>query len=138
LENVLARAVILSDGPAICVEELGLPGVVTPQGATPIPEGTRMPYHDSMEAHSRWLITEALRRTGWNQTQAAASLKLQRTYLTKLMKQKIPQSHQRSGAVLTERIGRVITRCEYGRCVSKVEADETGFLSGRTFAQIVP
>ncbi|NOS79054.1 MAG: sigma-54-dependent Fis family transcriptional regulator [Nitrospira sp.] len=88
LENVLARAVILSDGSVIRVEELGLPGVVTPQGATPVPEGTRMPYHDSMEAHSRWLITEALRRTGWNQTQAAASLKLQRTYLTKLMKQK--------------------------------------------------
>lgn len=88
LENVLARAVILSDGPVIHAEELGLPGVVTPQGATPIPEGTSLPYHDSMEAHSRWLITQALRRTGWNQTQAAVCLKLQRTYLTKLMKQK--------------------------------------------------
>ena len=41
-----------------------------------------------MEAHSRWLITEALRRMGWNQTRAAGLLKLQRTYLTKLMKQK--------------------------------------------------
>lgn len=88
LENVLARAVILSDGVVIHAQELGLPGVVTPQGATPIPQGTSLPYHDSMEAHSRWLITEALRRTGWNQTQAAGFLKLQRTYLTKLMKQK--------------------------------------------------
>jgi DNA-binding NtrC family response regulator len=88
LENVLARAVILSDGPVIQAEELGLPGVATPQGAPPIPEGTSLPYHDSMEAHSRWLITQALRRTGWNQTQAAVFLKLQRTYLTKLMKQK--------------------------------------------------
>ena len=88
LENVLARAVILSDGSVIHAEELGLPGIVAPQGAPPIPEGTSLPYHDSMEAHSRWLITQALRRTGWNQTQAAVFLKLQRTYLTKLMKQK--------------------------------------------------
>jgi DNA-binding NtrC family response regulator len=88
LENVLARAVILSDGSVIHAEELGLPGIVAPQGAPPIPEGTSLPYHDSMEAHSRWLITQALRRTGWNQTQAAVILKLQRTYLTKLMKQK--------------------------------------------------
>lgn len=89
LENVLARAVILSDGSVIHVEELGLSGIVASQGALPVPEGTSLPYHDSMEAHSRWLITEALRRTGWNQTQAAAFLKLQRTYLTKLMKQKM-------------------------------------------------
>jgi DNA-binding NtrC family response regulator len=41
-----------------------------------------------MESHSRWLITEALRRTGWNQTKAAAILKLQRTYFTRLLKQK--------------------------------------------------
>ena len=88
LENVLARAMILSDGPVIQAEELGLPGIVTPQGAPPVPEGKSLPYHDSMEAHSRWLITQALRRTGWNQTQAAVLLKLQRTYLTKLMKQK--------------------------------------------------
>jgi len=88
LENVLARAMILSDGPVIQAEELGLPGIVTPQGAPPVPEGKSLPYHDSMEAHSRWLITQALRRTGWNQTQAAVFLKLQRTYLTKLMKQK--------------------------------------------------
>lgn len=88
LENVLARAMILSDGPVIQAEDLGLPGIVTPQGAPPVPEGKSLPYHDSMEAHSRWLITQALRRTGWNQTQAAVLLKLQRTYLTKLMKQK--------------------------------------------------
>ena len=88
LENVLARAMILSDGPVIQAEDLGLPGIVTPQGAPPVPEGKSLPYHESMEAHSRWLITQALRRTGWNQTQAAVLLKLQRTYLTKLMKQK--------------------------------------------------
>lgn len=88
LENVLARAVLLSDGSVIHAEDLGLPAAVAPQGATPVPEETSLRYHDSMEAHSRWLITQALRRTGWNQTQAAVFLQLQRTYLTKLMKQK--------------------------------------------------
>lgn len=88
LENVLARAVILSEGSVIHAEELGLSRVVTPQGAMPAPQGASLPYHESMEAHSRWLITEALRRAGGNQTQAAGILELQRTYLTKLMKQK--------------------------------------------------
>ena len=88
LENVLARSVILSDGQLIQAEDLGLPPVVASQGAKHLLDEATMPYHDSMEMHSRWLITEVLRRTGWNQTRAAAILKIQRTYLTKLMKQK--------------------------------------------------
>jgi DNA-binding NtrC family response regulator len=88
LENILARAVILSDGPVIQVEELGLLPAVASEGTTHLSGETLMPYHDSMEAHSRWLITEALRRVGGNRTRAAGILNLQRTYLTKLMKQK--------------------------------------------------
>jgi len=88
LENVLARAVILFDGPLIQAEEIGLPTIVAPQAANPLAGEAAMPYHASMEAHSRWLITEALRRVGGNQTRAAGILELQRTYLTKLMKQK--------------------------------------------------
>lgn len=41
-----------------------------------------------MDAYSQKLIEEALRRNGWNQTKAAAELGLQRTYLTKLLRQK--------------------------------------------------
>ncbi len=88
LENVLARAVILSDQAEIHTTHLGLPPAVASPSSNEPSEESSVPYHDSMESHSRWLITEALRRTGWNQTKAAASLKLQRTYFTRLLKQK--------------------------------------------------
>jgi hypothetical protein len=45
-------------------------------------------YHESMDAYSRKVIEEALRRKGWNQTRASEELGLQRTYLTKLLRQK--------------------------------------------------
>jgi transcriptional regulator with PAS, ATPase and Fis domain len=88
LENILSRAVILSDQGEIHATHLGLPPVVASRSSNKLHEESPVPYHDSMESHSRWLITEALRRTGWNQTKAAASLKLQRTYFTRLLKQK--------------------------------------------------
>jgi DNA-binding NtrC family response regulator len=34
------------------------------------------------------VLEEALRRNGWNQTKTAEDLRLQRTYLTKLLRQK--------------------------------------------------
>lgn len=88
LENVLARAVILSDQHEIQSQHLGLPAIVASQGSKQASDEIVLPYYDSMESHSRWIIAEALRRTGWNQTKAAALLKLQRTYFTKLLKQK--------------------------------------------------
>ena len=88
LENVLARAVILSDKTEIHTTHLGLPSAVASLSFNELSEESSGSYHDSMKLHSRWLITEALRRTGWNQTKAAASLKLQRTYFTRLLKQK--------------------------------------------------
>jgi DNA-binding NtrC family response regulator len=88
LENILARAVILSDQCEIHATHLGLPPVVAFRSSNESSEEASVPYHDSMESHSRWLITEALRRTGWNQTKAASMLKLQRTYFTRLLKQK--------------------------------------------------
>jgi len=47
-----------------------------------------MPYHESMEQHSRVLILRALRTENGNQTKAAERLQLQRTYLARLIKQK--------------------------------------------------
>ncbi|MFZ1804146.1 MAG: helix-turn-helix domain-containing protein [Nitrospira sp.] len=41
-----------------------------------------------MDAYGQKLIEAALNRNGWNQTKAAAELGLQRTYLTKLLRQK--------------------------------------------------
>ena len=40
-----------------------------------------------VEADSRWVIKEALKRNEWNQTRAAEELGLQRTYFTKLLRQ---------------------------------------------------
>jgi DNA-binding NtrC family response regulator len=88
LENVIARAVILSDGPEIRAEHLRLPVVAEALEAAHQTHDAIMSYHHAMDAHSRWLIREALRRTDGNQTKAAALLKLQRTYFTKLLKQK--------------------------------------------------
>ncbi|TKS61403.1 MAG: Fis family transcriptional regulator [Nitrospira sp.] len=88
LENVIARAVILSDCQDIEAEHLRLPVVVKATDSARHAEDVTLSYRDSMESHSRWLIREALRRTEGNQTKAAAMLKLQRTYFTKLLKQK--------------------------------------------------
>lgn len=89
LENVVARAVILSDCQDIPAELLGLPTVVAAIDKARNAENvTPISYHDSMESHSRWLIQEAMRKAEGNQTKAAARLNLQRTYFTKLLKQK--------------------------------------------------
>ena len=94
LENVLTRALILCPGDTIGPEHLSLPARTTPM--TSPPSVTQEPntdilffsYHQSMDVYSQTLIEAALRRNGWNQTKAAAELGLQRTYLTKLLRQK--------------------------------------------------
>jgi DNA-binding NtrC family response regulator len=89
LENVVARAVILSDCQDIPAELLGLPAVGPAiEKARNADITTPISYHHSMESHSRWLIQEAMRKAEGNQTKAAVLLKLQRTYFTKLLKQK--------------------------------------------------
>ena len=45
-------------------------------------------YHVVMDHYSRVVIEEALRRSGGNQTKAAELLGLQRTYLTRLIRQR--------------------------------------------------
>ena len=47
-------------------------------------------YHESMEAHSAYIIDRALERAAGNQTKAAEFLDLQRTYLARLIKQRKP------------------------------------------------
>ena len=46
-----------------------------------------LPYHESMDEHSRYIIEQAIEEAGGNQTKAAERLKLQRTYLARLIKQ---------------------------------------------------
>ncbi len=94
LENVLIRALILCPCDTIGPEHLALSAL--PTSATSTPPVNQEPdtdivffsYHKSMDAYSQKLIEAALHRNGWNQTKAAAELGLQRTYLTKLLRQK--------------------------------------------------
>ena len=88
LENVLTRAIVLCAGSTIEPEHLYLSA-----GQTFVPQESETlssirPYHEAMEAYSCKVLEDALRRNGWNQTRAAEDLKLQRTYFTKLLRQK--------------------------------------------------
>jgi DNA-binding NtrC family response regulator len=88
LENVLTRAITLCDGDCIEPEHLG----ITIRRKLPVEmdlaEEHDLNYHAVMELYSRKVIEEAMRRTGGNQTKAAELLGLQRTYLTRLIKQR--------------------------------------------------
>jgi DNA-binding NtrC family response regulator len=89
LDNVIARAVVLSH------QEIIEPGMLAllpddaglrPRGSPSLPY-LDLPYHESMEAHSRYIIARAIEHANGNQTKAAEALKLQRTYLARLIKQ---------------------------------------------------
>jgi DNA-binding NtrC family response regulator len=88
LENVLVRAITLCPDDCIEPEHLG----ITVQRRLPVEadfaEDDSLNYHAVMEQYSRKVIEEALRRVGWNQTKAAELLGLQRTYLTRLIRQR--------------------------------------------------
>lgn len=92
LENVLARAMVLCTKEEIEPEHVGIlwasPGQGLAREPSSPPPGGPQPYHEAMEMHSRRVLVEALRRAGWNHTKAAEALGLQRTYLTKLLRQK--------------------------------------------------
>jgi DNA-binding NtrC family response regulator len=101
LENVLTRAYILTPGKTIEPEHLFLSDVTAvgasgvagsgPGSGEPIeyrPDTGNNGYHAMMEAYSRWVLEDALKRNEWNQTRAAEALGLQRTYFTKLLRQK--------------------------------------------------
>lgn len=88
LENVLTRALILCPDKTIEPEHLALSALLETAEYAPRVSASPGPYHESMETYSRKVIEDALRRHGWNQTKAAEELRLQRTYLTKLLRQK--------------------------------------------------
>ncbi|HEX5545688.1 MAG TPA: sigma 54-interacting transcriptional regulator, partial [Nitrospira sp.] len=89
LDNVIARAVVLSSKDTIEPEMLALLAddtVLRDRVDAPLPY-LNLPYHESMEQHSRYIIARAMEQAEGNQTKAAESLKLQRTYLARLLKQ---------------------------------------------------
>src|SRR5262249_40092660 len=80
LRNAIERAVALSDS-----EEIG-PGDLPPERllSESLPPDS---FHGQVEEFRRRLIRETLARFGGNQTRAAEALKLQRTYLARLIRQ---------------------------------------------------
>ncbi len=88
LENVLVRALILCQGEQIGPEHLRLAEWERSAVESDDRPAEASTYHEGVEAYSRRLIEEALRRNGWNQTKAADELGLRRTSLTRLMRQK--------------------------------------------------
>lgn len=88
LENVLVRAVTLCPDDRIEPEHLGIPVPRRLPVDVTFSEDETLNYHAVMEQYSRKVLEEALRRAGWNQTKAAELLGLQRTYLTRLLRQR--------------------------------------------------
>jgi DNA-binding NtrC family response regulator len=90
LDNAIARAVVLSEHDLITPDLLALSPWDSPAGSGDGAPASYLdlPYHDSMEEHSIAVIRRALERAEGNQTKAAERLKLQRTYLARLIKQK--------------------------------------------------
>jgi DNA-binding NtrC family response regulator len=86
LENVMQRAMVLAEGPALEAHDIQLdadrrPAPVAPEGVRFLPEGM------TLEQHEQELIREALRRTGGNKWQAARLLGLTRSALRYRLKQ---------------------------------------------------
>jgi transcriptional regulator with GAF, ATPase, and Fis domain len=105
LDNVIARAVVLSPKDAIEPEVLALmpddAGLRSREdGGLPYLD---LPYHDSMDAHSRHIIARAIEQASGNQTKAAQTLGLQRTYLARLVKQHKERRPEPGGEPLLER-----------------------------------
>ena len=87
LESVLARAVILSAGGNITVENLRLENTKPREKECPAYNDVHVPsFRESLEQHSRFLVLNALTQTGWNQTKAAEVLQIHRSYLVRLIK----------------------------------------------------
>ena len=97
LDNVVARAVVLSPTDVIEADVLALlpdDARLTKSGEGSLPY-LDLPYHDSMEEHSRHIIARAIDKSGGNQTKAAELLRLQRTYLARLIKQQRDRQDER-------------------------------------------
>jgi DNA-binding NtrC family response regulator len=88
LDNVMTRALILCPEDTIEPTYLHMADSLFPSANEAETGSPIRQYHESMDEYSRKVIEEALRRNGWNQTRAAEELGLQRTYLTKLLRQK--------------------------------------------------
>jgi two-component system response regulator FlrC len=80
LRNVVERATVLLEGAEVAPADL----------PSEVLSGTALPadsFHAQVDEYRKRLIQEALARFGGNQTKAAEALRLQRTYLARLIRQ---------------------------------------------------
>ncbi len=83
LDNAIARAVVLGVEEEISADLLGLGG-----SKDDLEELDNLPYHEALDRFSTHILEQAMRRSNWSQTKAAELLDLQRSYLSRLIKQK--------------------------------------------------
>lgn len=83
LDNTIARAVVLGEDEEISADLLGLGG-----GKPDLDDVDNLPYHEALERYGSRILEQAMRRSNWSQTKASELLGLQRTYLSRLLKQK--------------------------------------------------
>jgi transcriptional regulator with PAS, ATPase and Fis domain len=83
LDNAIARAVVLGVDEEISTELLGLGG-----SQDEFDLFDNLSYHDAIERFSAHILEKTMRRSNWNKSKAAELLDLQRTYLSRLIKQK--------------------------------------------------
>jgi DNA-binding NtrC family response regulator len=84
LQNAIERAVVLKSGEIITPEDFALQPMDLSKDS---PDGYGLPFHESVEHHKLQIIKRALAQAGGSQTGAADLLGLQRTYLSRLLKQ---------------------------------------------------
>lgn len=87
LSNVIERAVALSDNDIVTRADLP-PGVIRPDAVAIRPSQPRLQtYQEAVENSKREVIVAALEAASGNQSRAAELLGLERTYLSRLLKQ---------------------------------------------------
>lgn len=84
LENTIERAVVLSGGERLELEDLALQPLETHDDRQ---EESTLPFHEALEHHRRRIILRALDRTGGSKARAAQLLGLQPSYLSRLIRQ---------------------------------------------------
>ena len=88
VQNVIERAVVLSAENIIYPEDILMaPFVANPPSLEAGESSLDLPFHESVDLHKRELIQHAISKAGGNKTKAAALLKLQPTYLSRLLRQ---------------------------------------------------
>ncbi|MBP7494495.1 MAG: sigma 54-interacting transcriptional regulator [Spirochaetales bacterium] len=83
LENTVERAVVIARDEYITPQDLLLPI----DNKSQIENYTGEPFKEALLAFKKSFITHALQRCNWSQTEAAKALGIQRTYLSKLIKE---------------------------------------------------